>query len=239
MEPLYTRIRDHILAQIKSNEWKVGDMLPKETDLCTQFGVSRPTVRAALLDLVNAGYLTRIKGKGTFISKPQVVEQSTIFIESFAEEMKNRGMAIRTEVLEFRVTPSDEAIAARLNLSPGESVIKLTRLRYASQSFEKGPIVLTTSYYPEKLASFIQKYDLESISMHQLLHENKLERSLFIKEISARLLTGKDARLLGSQESDLAIFITTTAWDQHNREIEYCESIYPADRNKFILKIRA
>ena len=65
-------------------------------------------MRTALLGLVNDGYLIRVKGRGTFVTNPQRVEESTVFIESFAEEMHRRGEAIETEVLEFRVMPADE-----------------------------------------------------------------------------------------------------------------------------------
>ena len=94
MKPLYTKISDYVMEKIQNEEWPVGYMLPPEVELCQQFGVSRTSVRTALLTLVNDGYLHRVKGKGTFVTTPQRVEESTIFIESFAEEMRKRGKDI-------------------------------------------------------------------------------------------------------------------------------------------------
>ena len=91
------------MTNIESGQWPVGHLLPTEMELCEQFGVSRASVRTALLSLVNDGYLIRVKGRGTFVTTPQRVEESTVFIESFAEEMHRRGEVIETEVLEFRV----------------------------------------------------------------------------------------------------------------------------------------
>ena len=96
MKVLYKKISDEIKSKIDNGELAEGDMLPKETELCKMYNVSRPTIRAALMQLVNLGYLVRIKGKGTFIKKTQILEKTTLFIESFYEEEKDR---IRTEVL--------------------------------------------------------------------------------------------------------------------------------------------
>ena len=85
-----------------------------ELDLCKQFGISRPSVRTALLSLVNDGYLVRTKGKGTFVTMPQRLEESTLFIESFAEESRKQGRTIKTEVLEFRIMRAEEKIRARM-----------------------------------------------------------------------------------------------------------------------------
>jgi GntR family transcriptional regulator len=237
-KPLNLQIRDYVEDKIRTNHWKVGHLVPREMDLCRQFGVSRPTVRSALLHLVNSGYLTRIKGKGTFVSKPRLLEKSTLFIESFAEEMKDRGIATKTEVLEFRMIAAAEPVAGRLHVEKNQKVLKVTRLRYAERSFREGPIVLTTSYFPERLAHFIQKYDLEKTSIHHVLRENGIERTTFEKELGVKVLRGKECRLLGAEENSLAVFITSVVWDQDEKEMEYCESCYPADRNRFIVQIR-
>ena len=97
MTSLYSKIADEIQMKIDTGEFSEGDMLPKETELCEQYNVSRPTVRAALMQLVNLGMLKRIKGKGTFVKKTQIVlENSSLFIESFNEEHMKR---MKTEIV--------------------------------------------------------------------------------------------------------------------------------------------
>ena len=67
---LYSQIENYILDDIKSGKLTEGDMIPPETVLSKDFNVSRPTVRQALNNLVNEGYLVRIKGKGSFVNPP-------------------------------------------------------------------------------------------------------------------------------------------------------------------------
>lgn len=73
----------------------------------------------------------------------------------------------------------------KLDIEEHETVLKITRLRYARNSFSKGPIVLTTSYFKEAMIPILEKYDFEKISMHEALSENNIERKTIEKEIGA------------------------------------------------------
>ena len=225
------------MEKIQSGKWPVGYMLPTELELCEQFGISRPSVRTAMLSLVNEGYLRRIKGKGTFVTTPQRVEESTIFIESFAEEMHRQGRNIETEVLEFRVMQAEEKIRQLMQLPEGATVIKLARLRYCQDNIEEGPIVLTTSYYTMKL-SFLQNYDFSTVSVPLAMAEHGMAKKYTEKHINVAVLDARSSRLMCVENGSLALSITSFTKDMDNELVEYCESYYPAARNEFILKIR-
>ena len=237
IKPLYTKVSEYVMGKIQSGEWPVGYMLPTELELCDQFGLSRPSVRTALLSLVNDGYLYRVKGKGTFVTTPQRLEESTIFIESFAEEMHCQGKNTQTEVLEFRIMQAEERICKLMGLAEGATVIKLTRLRYCQDHIEEGPIVLTTSYFTTKL-SFLQNYDFSSISVHHAMAEHGMARKHTEKHINATILDPRSSRLMCVENGSLALVISSITRDTDNELIEYCESLYPSARNEFILKIR-
>ena len=63
---LYVLLRDAIL----SGCYRPGDRMSSEADLCVTYGISRTTVRYALDRLTAEGYITRLHGKGTFVSVP-------------------------------------------------------------------------------------------------------------------------------------------------------------------------
>ena len=79
MAARYSEIEEYIMDKIHTGEWPVGYMIPKEVELCEQFGVSRSTVRTAMLRLVQEGHLKRVKRKGTFVTAPRVLEDTTVF----------------------------------------------------------------------------------------------------------------------------------------------------------------
>lgn len=238
MATLYSKIENYIRDGINSGKWKPGDVLPKEVELCEMFGVSRPTVRTALTNLVHEGIITRIKHKGTVVREWRTIESATVFIESFQQEMASKGLNVVTEVLEFRSLEAPPAVREKLDLPEGAMVVKLTRLRYAKDSFEKGPIVLTTSYLLNDLWPAIQGCDMEHLSLREVIRKNHRERDLLEKEITIYTLNEREARLLGEPIGASVIKIDTVAWDQNGDKLEFCESIYPAQRNRFLLRIR-
>lgn len=66
--PFHVKLRDEIEKDILSGKYKPGELIPSENDFASRKGISRPTVRQAFSELVSKGLLTKIKGKGTFVS---------------------------------------------------------------------------------------------------------------------------------------------------------------------------
>lgn len=100
--PMYYQIKQMILEAIKNGTLTVGDMIPAEMEFCEFCSVSRPTVRQALSELVSEGYLTRLKGKGTYVSRPKIQAMFFNRLLSFNEEMKERGLTPSTRVLALK-----------------------------------------------------------------------------------------------------------------------------------------
>lgn len=67
--PLYMQIKEYILEEINNGKFKPGDKLPSEKDFTDLFEVSRVTVRSALAELQSEGVISRISGRGTFVSE--------------------------------------------------------------------------------------------------------------------------------------------------------------------------
>jgi DNA-binding GntR family transcriptional regulator len=69
--PLYKTLMDDLKALIDNGQYKKGDLLPSENDLCKAYKTTRVTVRHALSELKNIGYITRKHGKGSIVSEPK------------------------------------------------------------------------------------------------------------------------------------------------------------------------
>ena len=116
-------------------------------------------------------------------------------------------------------------------------VIKLSRLRYVKDSFDKGPIVLTTSYMPESDA-FLFDYDFTKASLTKALNDHSKNRFSLEKEMTARPLESRESHLMGMKENALAMLISSVTRNEEGQIIEISESIYPLERNKFVWKLK-
>ena len=74
VQPLYVQIKDVIKQRILDGDYDVHERLPSESEMMKVFGVSRITVRQALRDLHTEGLVFSVQGKGTFVSRPKVVQ---------------------------------------------------------------------------------------------------------------------------------------------------------------------
>src|SRR3982751_3345925 len=90
-------VRDEILGML--DELQVGDALPSERRLASDLGVSRPTLRAVIDELVREGLLLRRHGSGTYVAEPKIALPLTM--TSFSDDMRQRGMRPDSRVLAF------------------------------------------------------------------------------------------------------------------------------------------
>jgi DNA-binding GntR family transcriptional regulator len=68
---LYKKVIEDLKWQIEKGDFKKGDLLPSENDLCKLYDTTRVTIRQALSALTNMGYITRKHGKGSIVSEPK------------------------------------------------------------------------------------------------------------------------------------------------------------------------
>jgi GntR family transcriptional regulator of arabinose operon len=64
----YLIVQEWIKSEINKGTYANGDKIPSENELMEQFGYSRQTIRLAISNLENEGYLDRVKGSGTYVN---------------------------------------------------------------------------------------------------------------------------------------------------------------------------
>lgn len=89
-QPLYQKVKDHIMNLIQEGEWVPDTCIASENQLVEQLKVSRMTVNRALRELTEAGHLVRLQGVGTFVAHPKPLK-TLLEIRSIVEEITERG----------------------------------------------------------------------------------------------------------------------------------------------------
>lgn len=89
-QPLYAKVKDHILANIRNGQWVPGARVPSENELVESFRISRMTANRALRELMAEGFLSRVPGVGTFVKEVPALS-SLMELRNIAEEIEQRG----------------------------------------------------------------------------------------------------------------------------------------------------
>lgn len=151
-----SQVRD-LLEQMIQTQLHPGDAIPSERQLVERFGVSRVTVRHAIADLVEAGRLERVHGKGTYVTGPQI--DSQLHLMSFSREMRARGLEPQTRVLGAAEVKADADVAAALRIPPEDPVVRVERLRLA----DGAPMALEVGHYPSAMFPDLVDQDLSAL----------------------------------------------------------------------------
>jgi GntR family transcriptional regulator len=129
--PLYFQLARLLTGEINVGRWRAGDRLPSEAEICDAYGVSRATVRQALLRLENEGLIQRLKGRGTFIADARhrswLVQSSEGF---FHDELGRFGLDVTSRILRAELAPLPQWASQALMLDEGSQGAVLERLRF-------------------------------------------------------------------------------------------------------------
>lgn len=96
--PLYYQLKEAILDEIRKGNYESGSMIPTEKNISDFFQISRTTVRQAITELVQEGWMYRVKSKGTFIAQKKIQQDFMQKLETYEEQMKRLGVVPKTEI---------------------------------------------------------------------------------------------------------------------------------------------
>ncbi len=220
--PLYYQAAQAIEEAIEDGRLPRGSKLDSEIDLAEQLGISRPTMRAALKQLVDKGLLMRRRGIGTIVA-PQPVRRA-VALTSLYDDLKAAGREPQTRVLALEEVPCPPDVAEHLGLEPNAPVLRFERLRVAGSD----PIALMCNVVPVGLLE-IEKEDLEQTGLYELFRESGITPHVATQRIGARKAGAEEAELLEIEPGDPVLTMARIAYDTNGRPIEYGSHCYPAE----------
>lgn len=232
--PLYYQLKQSILAAIQDGSLQPGELLPGEQDLCQQYGISRSTVRQAMGELVSEGFLERYKGRGTFVAQPKIDGRFLNKLQSFDEELRQKGLMPSTEVISLKNGVIFTRAAERLGLKPEEPLLYLERLRFANGE----PVVYLETYLPAASFQLLAEVDFEQESLYGAMRSRYgVEVVRAHREIEAVAATTREAGLLGLPRGGAVCLVKSVAYDTQEKPVEYSVARYRGDRTKFSVEL--
>ncbi len=224
--PLYHQVAEQMEDAIGSGLLPPGTKLDNEIALADQLGLSRPTMRRAIQELVDKGLLVRKRGVGTQVVHGKVRRE--LELTSLYDDLRDTGQRPTTQVLVNRLAPAPPEVAEELGLTPGDEVLHLERLRCADGS----PLALLRNWLPADLLSPTDE-DLEEHGLYELLRTSGTHLQVARQRIGARGATSKEGRLLGGRKNEAVLTMQRTAYADSGRAIEYGDHCYRPEAYAF------
>jgi DNA-binding GntR family transcriptional regulator len=208
---LYEKTIDFVRQLIAENGLVPGDRLPSEVEIAAMAGVSLMTVRRAMSELVAAGALQRVQGRGTFVRSNRIQTESTT-IGGLKQTLALQGVTLTTTLISLEETKADAEHAKELAIPQGAVIWRIVRLR----RFNDVPAIREVAYVPKILAP-----DLDAVfsptteSLYEVLSRSYgLTESLEDQTLVARRASAEESADLGLGENDFVIEVngvSTTA----------------------------
>ncbi|HXK60407.1 MAG TPA: GntR family transcriptional regulator [Acidobacteriota bacterium] len=165
--PKYLRISGEIVDMIRRGELTAGSRAPSENDIIQRYRVSNTTARKALAEIEQSGWVTRIKGRGTFVQR-RSVGRSADRILSFTRNMVEAGRVPSTRLLGVRLLDTSQSLVIhgrRYRLDG--PVCRIERLRLA----DNVPMMKEIRYVSAALCPGIEQKALEG-SLYQIYEKD-------------------------------------------------------------------
>jgi GntR family transcriptional regulator len=174
--PLYHQLYRMLQRYIEHEELRPGDRFPAEEMIATQFNVSRPTANRAVQELIDQGWLTRERGRGTFVQSQHIVDLALLSENLSLTEQFPRDAELRTEFIERKILKTEQRVAQAIGLAPDAPILYLRRLRFVDER----PVMVCDTYLPEARFAGLDRKAFVRGSLYATLEEKygfTIERS--------------------------------------------------------------
>jgi GntR family transcriptional regulator len=228
---LTDQVKAHLKGRITDGDFEDG-RIPSETELATDLGVSRTTIRDALSRLQQEGAIYRKQGAGTFVNEPGLQIKSRLEeIWSYEEVMEDHGYTPSVEVRGIDRESATDRIAGDLRIEPGDPVVVMEKLFLENDE----PVVLTYNLIPGELLNGDGDLDGD-LPLYAFL-EAHCDRYLayYLSEIVPVTLDDYQADLLGVAPGTPAVSFEEIGFDQENQPVVRATSFFRDDLLRFRL----
>jgi GntR family transcriptional regulator len=226
---LTDQVKSHLKTRIVNEEFE-GGRIPPETELASDLGVSRTTVREALSRLEHEGTIYRRQGAGTFVNPTGLQIRSRLEdIWSYEQVLRDHGYTPSVRVLSIAEQPADEATAEALELEPDAKVLVIEKLFLEDDE----PVMLTINRIPHDI---VNDAGDEDAPVYEFL-EAHCDRTLgyYLSEIIPVVVDETIAETLGIPIGTAALSFDEIGHDQNNEPVVRATSWFRDDLLRFRL----
>lgn len=218
--PIYYQLQAIIRGEIENGHWEPGRMIPTERQLVEEYGVSIGTVKKAILNLVNEGYLYRFQGKGTFV-KGTILRRESLRYYRFLKAFSGEENDLYVKPIRLKRISGFHPTNSYLEIAPDKELFELQRIFFLRNM----PVVFSVSYLAANLFKNIDKMPFSSFTQKTLYAT--IEEKYGLPTIRNRELIGaifpsnEVCNALQIKKNNPVLYIEMLAFTYKDKPFEY------------------
>jgi GntR family transcriptional regulator len=200
--------------------------------ICSEFRVSRATVRQAMQLLANQGLIEKRQGLGTFVGRPKVANNLMELFSPYRGMLQAEALPSQ-EIQSLKLVPAVRHVASHLQIPEGEDVYEIRRRVVV----ESEPLLLVRSWLPANLFPGFDEYFPEQNAVIATLRRHYgVESVRQHKEIEITILDADEAGQLDVNVGAPALLITYVTSTPAGEPFEYRTVTVRGDRCKYYVE---
>ena len=231
---LVEQVRESLLGDLTSGKLEPGAKLANENELAERFAVSRSTIREAVRGLMDAGYLVRRHGSGTYVTSSPRTRHPLDTTVSYTAMIRASGHKPAETVVSKAVRAPAEDERTALALEDGATVIDVERVRFA----DRRPVIYSRDRIPAALLGDYSDDALDS-SLYAILARAGHPVASDTAQLIPTLANAKLSRLLMVKRGTPLLHIDQVDYDERGRPVMLSQEWHVADAFDLVVNRRA
>ena len=221
--PLYYQLKEYLLQEIKTH-YQAGDLLPSESEIEEEYGVSRITVRKAIEELSREGIVVKKQGKGTFVLDQKILYDANV-IGSLTQRLEEQKHQLHTHSIEYITITEAHHVKELLDC---DTLLCIKRFRV----LDGIPFALMLNYIdPQRVPDIQEQFKVESL---YTFYKKQYNISFYHAEetVEAKAATKEQSKKLKIPENAPLLCLQRLSYDKKDSPIEYSDIVIKADMYK-------
>jgi GntR family transcriptional regulator len=235
--PRYYQIKQVIKKWILNDEIGMGQKIPSENELASSFHVSRLTVRQALSQLIQEGFLNSRRGDGTYVTdNAKLLNSYNLEFSGFMDDLFYQISRSKTKSVEIKRKKLSRPVREKLKLPEKEKeIVQVKRVRFiADKSFAH-----TVNYLPVEIGERLTKKALMKKPMLQIMEQDfEIIFTEAFQTIEASFADQRLAEKLEVPPGSPILFVERIMYSKRRKPVELVQSSYRGDLYKYIVRLK-
>lgn len=229
--PLCEQVYHYLKSNIENGFFPAGSYLPSENSMIAEYGVSRITVRRAVSDLEQNGYVKKHRGRGSMVLE-LTPSKKRVKVESAHQRIKRAGGELMYILINASYEDCDEKWAELLHIPVKSKIFKFNRIATLNGKIYS---YLSTGipYKPEW--NHIYEEPERITSLYERIQESGIVLDYMEENFTICIPPENVRHILSIKDEEVAVSAVHIGYTEDNEIVEYTQSYVIAEQFNYTI----